>query len=273
MTSQQKSMLAILSVVAIFILGALGCITIYLLFFGPPSKATPAPEVVAQQTTAIPEATPSPTSGPTLPPTNTPTATPQPSPTGTKVVIVTVLPSPTPTVANCIDDINGFGASGVILDEEVQQYLLNTIPLDHLNHCREINYMAIDARAHSTPIAGNIIPVYREIYVYSTSSEQQNVEFLLDTLIHEIGHNVHYNIRRSNFDLDVQWAELHRQSEDMFLRDGAGFVSNYARTNKFEDFAESYMVYVRVPNMLLFLNPDKYEYMKTVIFEGYEYHR
>jgi hypothetical protein len=50
-----------------------------------------------------------------------------------------------------------------------------------------------------------------------------------------------------------------------------GFVSDYARTNEYEDFAETYRVYVYEPEVLRFYNPDKYEYMRQVVFDGREY--
>lgn len=124
---------------------------------------------------------------------------------------------------------------------------------------------------HGTDISGNIIPVYREIYVYATNPEAQTAETVLDTLVHEIGHNVHMNIRRDDFELDVRWAELHRQSQEQFTHNGRGFVSGYAQTSKFEDFAESYRAYIRQPETLIYYSPDKYEFMRTVIFAGRQY--
>ncbi len=267
MTDQQKNILAILAVFAVFIFGIMGSATAYLIYLSSNPEFTPQP--VAQQPTATPLPTPSPTSTP-IPSTNTPIAISEPSPTPTKVVVVTVLPTPTPTIANCIDNIRNFEESKVITDNEVQQYILDTIPLHHLDHCRNIEYVHIQGQVHSIPIAGNIIPVYRKIFVYSIGS-LQNREYLLDTLVHEIGHNVHFNFRRNNFDLDVRWAELYRQSQDSFAIKKQGFVSDYARTNKFEDFAESYETYVRNPRLLIAYNPDKYEFLRVEIFNEREY--
>lgn len=58
---------------------------------------------------------------------------------------------------------------------------------------------------------------------------------------------------------------------ETFARDGTGFVSPYARTNIYEDFAETYMNYVRDPQRLLFCSPEKYEFMRNEIFSGNEY--
>ena len=88
---------------------------------------------------------------------------------------------------------------------------------------------------------------------------------ILDTLTHEVGHNVHYNMRIDNMELANQWTEFHQQD--------AGFVSDYARTNEFEDFAESYLAYVRHPEALLLNSPVKYEFMRVKVFAGQEYPR
>ena len=88
---------------------------------------------------------------------------------------------------------------------------------------------------------------------------------MLDTLTHEVGHNVHYNMRIDNLELANQWAELHQQD--------VGFVSDYARTNEFEDFAESYRAYVRQPQTLQLYSPIKYEFLRVNAFDGYEYPR
>jgi hypothetical protein len=82
---------------------------------------------------------------------------------------------------------------------------------------------------------------------------------------HEVGHNVHYNLRIDNLEVASQWTELHQQD--------AGFVSDYARTNEYEDFAESYRVYVRQPELLQLYSPVKYEFMRLEVFAGQEYPR
>ena len=254
-----------MSAVALFVFGVLGCTGVYFLFVAPDTSETsaPAPAIAAQPPTA-PEPTPSSTPVPQPSATTTPSETPEPTPTGTKVVIETVQPTPTPTVANCISTIQGFGGSGVITDEEAEQYLRNTIPLSHLENCRGIEYVPKVGKVDGTHISGNIVPAYRQIYVYSLG-EFQSKEILLDTLIHEIGHNVHYNIRRNQLELDTQWSAIYRQSTT------DGFVSDYAQTDKFEDFAETYLAYVRYPELLNSINFAKYEYMRLEIFNGQEY--
>ena len=264
-TKQQKIIIAALSGVAVLVLAGLGCAAALLLV--PHSASAPAVAVVAAS--SPPTSLPAPSSTPM--PTVTTTPAPLPTPTSTRVVVETVQPSPTPTRANCIDQVTNFGASGVITDDQVKQFLHQTIPAGHLDGCRGIEYIPQQAQLHDTPLAGSIIPVYREIQVYAVSAQYQTTDQVLDTIVHEIGHNVHKNIRSTDMNLDGRWAELYRQSEDTFVRNGLGFVSDYARANKFEDFAETYMAYVRHPEILKYYNPLKYEFMRLEVFQGQEY--
>jgi len=268
-TKPQKIIIALLSAFALLVLVSLGCATAYWLFL--PSAADSGPAIAAAAQAPSPTPIPSPTSTPAAAATPAPTATSQPSSTPTRVVTLTVQPTPTPTLANCLDDISNFGASGLITDQEVQQYLAQTLPLDHLDGCRAIEYFHQPGSIHGTPIAGSIIPIYREIQVFAVDTQYQTSEQILDTVTHEIGHNVHKNIRANNFDLDNQWAVLYAQSQDSFARDGFGFVSGYAQTNKFEDFAETYLTYVRDPDLLRLYNLSKYDYMRVNVFIGREY--
>jgi len=72
-------------------------------------------------------------------------------------------------------------------------------------------------------------------------------------------------------DLAVRWEQLHAASIGRAWIDGLGFVSEYAKTNQFEDFAESYMTYIRDPETLLFASPEKYQFMRDEVFFGREY--
>lgn len=271
MRKDQKLIVASLATVAVLIFLSLGCVTAFVFLRAPSFEAEAAPEAVANQPPSPPEATATPQ--PTAPPfaTDTPTPTVPSTATGTPVVTETVLPSPTPTRANCIDNIVNFEASGVVTSQQVQQYVRETVPPLHLENCREIRYIPLAGGVHGRAVSGSFIPIVREIKVYALDGEAKTVSNFLDTVVHEIGHNVHYNLRRYQFDLDVEWSELYKQSQQTFKADGSGFVSDYARTNKFEDFAETYLAYVRYPEFLKLYNPNKYEYMRLNVFEGQEY--
>lgn len=264
-TTSQKIIITILSIAALAILAGLACAAFFLVW-----PASSAQTIAAAPTAAPPSATPMPQPSATPTATANPTQTPIPTPTGTLVVVETVQPSPTPTRANCVNQVSNFGASGVITDEEVKQYLRDVIPLAHLDGCRGIEYIPQQAQLHDTPLAGSIIPVYREIQVYAIGPNQSAAQ-ILGTVTHEVGHNVHKNIRSKDMAIDGRWAKLHQQSQELFASQGLGFVSDYARTNKFEDFAETYRAYVLAPSFLKQVNPDKYEFMRLEVFAGLEY--
>jgi hypothetical protein len=139
------------------------------------------------------------------------------------------------------------------------------LPLDHLDRCTRIRYVNHITDVRSTPAAGRFMPVVRHISVYPIVGGQLTPQDIYGTLTHEIGHNVHYNMRIDNLALATEW-------ENLFHQD-AGFVSAYARTNEFEDFAESYRAYVLKPEDLLLYSPVKYEFIRVEVFEGYEYPR
>lgn len=254
----------------VVVLGSVICVFIFFVWQNPDSEAVPLATMAAiQQPPSAALPTPSSTPEPTITPTSTPP--PEPTPTSTLVVVETVQPSPTPTRANCVDNVTNFGASGVISDDEVKQYLRDVIPLSHMDGCRGIEYIPQRAQLHGSDLAGSIIPIYREIQVYEVDAEYQTAELILETVTHEIGHNVHKNIRASDMAIDGRWAALYNQSLATYNANGLGFVSDYARSDKFEDFAETYWVYILTPQYLKSVNPDKYEFMRVEVFAGLEY--
>jgi hypothetical protein len=266
-TNQQKLIIAILTVIAVGIFSALGCL---LLVFIQTATSEPGPSLAAV-------AQPPPSLTPSLAPSSTATTPPAqpapvrstqtalPTPTSTRVITITPTATPRPTPVNCIHDISNFEASGIMTNEQVETYLRETIPLSHLDRCVRIRYVPETATVHSTPASGQFMPVFRHISVYSVEGATLTPDELLDTLVHEIGHNVHFNMRSDNLELANHWADLHEQ--------GLGFVSEYAQTNEYEDFAETYMVYVRQPQILQLYSPIKYEFMRQEVFDGYEYPR
>lgn len=275
MTKPQKIIITALSLVACAVLAILTGLIAFMLIQTP----IPAPGAVsvaaaqAAQPAAIPSATATPTLAALPPATPTPTQPVEPTPTSTRVVTVTVLPTVTPTPANCINNVTNFEASGLLTNEQVVYYLSQAIPPAHLDHCRVIEYQHRQVGLHATPVSGSFTPMFRQIYVYATGGEQQTAVDILGTLTHEIGHNVHYNLRREDWELARRWTELYQQSKDLYAREGLGFVSDYAQFNDFEDFAETYRAYILAPETLIYFNPDKYVFMRDVVFNGREYRR
>jgi hypothetical protein len=268
-THHQKLIIAGLAGVAIVIFVFLGCLAFFLI--QTPTESQPALAAAAQPGTPIPTGIASPIATPLPPAAIPPTETPPPTPTSTRVVTQTVLPTPEPTRPNCINDISNFEASGVLTNQQVQTYLRGTIPLSHLDNCLGIRYIDQFVAVHATPAAGKFIPLFRQISVYRIGQQSQTAAALLETLTHEVGHNVHFNMRIDNWDLAVRWRELYVASEGTFAERGLGFVSDYARADYFEDFAETYRAYILEPETLKAANPEKYEFMRQEVFAGREY--
>jgi hypothetical protein len=260
MTRPQKLFLTILTLLAVTILAALGCLA---LAFTQKRTAQPVSRPAAIQ----PATTPSPTLTATraAPVTLTPTRPALPTPTSTRVVTQTTTPTPRPTPINCIHDIGDFEQSGVITNAEVEKFLRAAIPLSHLDHCLKIRYVPKARTMQENPVAGRFIPIIRWISVYPVTGVQLTPADILTTLIHEVGHNVYANMQGDNLPLADQWVRLHLE--------GPGFVSDYARTNELEDFAESYQNYVLAPGWLQQASPAKYEFMRAHVFNSYEYAR
>ena len=99
----------------------------------------------------------------------------------------------------------------------------------------------------------------------------EGAEGMKDTIVHEIGHNVYDDILEKNLSLSKKWEDLHSKSLVMYPIEGYGFVSSYAMTDKYEDFSESYMTYIRDPERLEFYSPDKYAFLQNNVFSGKEY--
>ncbi len=267
MSGQQKLIIAVLFATTLAVMTGFGCAAFLLLGQQPALQAstqsTPVPEI------ASPTFSLAPVSGGTpIPPTVTQTSLP--TPTGTKVVVVTVQPTPTPTRANCLEKTINFEDSGLLTGEQVTNYLRQTVPAAHLDNCWGIEYVNKYAADHGIAITGNIVPGRRIIYVYATDPNQ-NEQTILDTLTHEVGHNVHMNLHQKNRSLILDWNNLFEQSQDNYAHNQTGFVSDYARANWQEDFAESYLAYIRYPEILQLYSPQKYEFMRREVFQGKEF--
>ena len=108
--------------------------------------------------------------------------------------------------------------------------------------------------------------------MFETCKDYGGCEKILETATHEMGHNVHENLIATRPELAERWNALHEKSLAQYQLDGRGFVfSTYATTNVFEDFAESYQHYIRDPERLRFMSPEKYAFMCDEVFAGREY--
>jgi hypothetical protein len=167
-------------------------------------------------------------------------------------------------------EISSFEASGLLTTEDVADYVRETLPPSHLENCPSIQYQP-ECNGNYPSALGSFDRTTNEICIWTPPEGLESSEDVLETITHEIGHNVHENIIDKQPEVAVRWAELHQQSWEMYIQDGTGFVSGYAQTNVYEDFAETYQTYVQDPEKLIFFNPEKYEFMRENVFFGQDY--
>lgn len=169
-------------------------------------------------------------------------------------------------------EICGFEGCELINNEQLANYLKETIPPSHLEGCPSIEFDPHNTNFIEDPTClGFYLLGSHAIHIAEESRFSDGVEGIVDTIIHEIGHNAYFDIVEYNPELNSQWEKLNFESLLKTLIDGTGFVSDYAMTNKYEDFAESYMTYVSDPELLQFMNPEKYEFLRDNVFSGREY--
>lgn len=98
-------------------------------------------------------------------------------------------------------------------------------------------------------------------------------------ITHELGHFI---AGRTYQDGDSSWLKKSAWEKKTKVENGKSidffeskkpevFVSEYAKSNPAEDFAESVVAYRYNPQFLKKTSPDKYEIIKTTVFDGVEY--
>jgi hypothetical protein len=164
--------------------------------------------------------------------------------------------------------VSGFEKSGVVTDDQVQTYLKENLPPDHISPSKVESIKFIDkyqpvpdgniaGRHYYTTETTGRIEIYRQTPDGCTDRSK-----LEGTISHEAGHNVHANLA---VEAQAEW----KQSSMSSAPDT--FVSDYAHTDIYEDFAESYLAYQRDPELLREVSNAKYEFMKNKVFHGREY--
>lgn len=164
--------------------------------------------------------------------------------------------------------IHGFEGTQEIDNKEIADYLRETVPSEHLDSCPEIVY---DPKEDAFQDPNCLGVCYLDSNRIAIASEErfEDYDSMLDVLTHEVGHNEHSLIEKLDSDTAAKWEELYSASMENY--NGLGFVSDYAMTDCHEDFAESYMTYIRDPELLKVMSPEKYTFMKYNVFDGREY--
>ena len=163
--------------------------------------------------------------------------------------------------------VQGFEKSEILGNEDVAEHLSTELPEEHsdVKRVKEIEYTDEYVGDERTYIAGRCITDEHgvsKIEINRQSPEgSHDAEEMRQTITHEIGHNVYYNLSEEQ---RGEWREIY---DDSARRQ---FVSAYARTNEQEDFAESYRAYVHDPERLRRRGLAKYKFMHHYVFKGRE---
>jgi hypothetical protein len=159
-------------------------------------------------------------------------------------------------------EISGFEKCELVNNDEIREYIENNVPSEHLVGCPSIEFSpdySLFVKEPST--LGCFNTLTHEIHI-NENPELIGPDSLLETVVHEIGHNVHENIKWESPHLAGKWEELYWNSDY--------FVSEYATTSVNEDFAECYAKYIQDPELLSFLCPEKYAFMHEYVFHASE---
>jgi len=140
--------------------------------------------------------------------------------------------------------------------------LIDRLPAYHLTQLQEITYdpkhLTLDGLNESQERAvaeakGIYLQHKRLIAVFDT----RDPGIFRHTLYHEIGHHVYFVVM--GHALKHAWVTAVSRQE--------GFVTDYARINAAEDFAESYVNYLLRPDVLMAI-PAKFHFMDEYVFKG-----
>lgn len=169
-------------------------------------------------------------------------------------------------------EIFNFEGCKLINNEQLAKYISEIIPLSHLEGCPSIEFDPNNPQFTECPgTLGFYECGSHTIHLADEGRFPNGTEGMKDTVTHKIGHNAYAGIVENNPELAANWDALNAESRQKLLTDGTGFVSDYAMTNKYEDFAESYMTYARDPEKLQVLSSEKYAFMRGYVFAGREY--
>lgn len=165
-----------------------------------------------------------------------------------------------------------FEGCALLNNEQLSGYLSETLPPSHLEGCPSIAFDPHHEVFASDPCTLGFYECdSHAIHIADETRFPGGAEGVLDTVVHEVGHNAYAGLIETNPELAARWEALNAESWQKLLTEGTGFVSDYATTNQYEDFAESYRAYVRDPELLQILSPEKYAFLQDYVFAGREY--
>jgi hypothetical protein len=158
--------------------------------------------------------------------------------------------------------LEGFSRQDVVPVDDIV-HAVDRVPSFHLSGLRQIVYLPEFAQAAAMLVCpvmpgaepkGEFVQRERRIFVYAFDSPAT----FFQMLYHEIGHFVFYLVAGSR--VKKRWVTE--------LSPGSCCVTQYASTNAWEDFAETYAFYLLHPHLLERELPVKYAFMRDCIFSG-----
>lgn len=155
--------------------------------------------------------------------------------------------------------ILGFERCQMMNNEGVMAYLKSEFPLEHLAKTNSIRYTDEYHTTHEDECYIEFACSYTDPETLETNIEVHrhasdgtfDREDLVDTIAHEIGHNVYHNMDAAN---RMTWAKISEGENE---------------SEKREDFAECYAYYILFDRAL---NNEEYAFMKNRLFKGREYY-
>ena len=171
--------------------------------------------------------------------------------------------------------VDGFEKSGVMTNEEVKQHIIETYPEKHVNNItmEDVKYTDLYLKESGETELGHWEEEQKvsglEVYDKRIEINRdhplgiEDTGRMKETISHEVGHQIEraYLSEGSR----SEWNELREKAPI------ENCVSDYARTNSSEDFAETYRAYIHEPAHLQEKSPEKFAFMRDKVFEGREY--
>jgi len=167
--------------------------------------------------------------------------------------------------------ISGFNEYSDLSNANIENLLGELIPPEHLAGCPSIECTPSHPIFMSDAgILGFYMEGSHEIHIsgHQNFETPANMEY---TVMHEVGHNAYANYETENPQIIKEWERISENSSEIYDKTGLGYVSDYAMTDAHEDFSETYATYISDPELLEFMSPEKYNFMKQYIFGGTEY--
>ncbi len=166
-------------------------------------------------------------------------------------------------------EVKNFENSGVMSNDGVKTMLKDNLPPEHISGDKITDIKYTDEyRGDNYKYEAGCCITNEKTGVSQIEVNRQSPEGSYDrpamehTLVHEVGHNVYWNMSAED---QANWNRLSSSSRP------DEYVSDYAQTNPKEDFAETYASHVLDPSLLKDVSPAKFNFMRDHVFNGRVY--